>query len=40
MRNALGNQLYAMAMGEGICRKKQLFTNKGCAELKPLYLDP
>jgi transposase len=40
MRNAVGNQLHALAMGEGICRKKQLFTRKGRAELEALNLDP
>jgi transposase len=40
MRNAVGNQLHALAMGEGICRKKQLFTNKGRSELEGLNLDP
>jgi transposase len=40
MRNAIGNQLHALAMGEGICRKKQLFTKKGRAELETLNLDP
>lgn len=40
MRNAVGNQLHALAMGEGICRKKQLFTKKGRAELEGLGLDP
>jgi len=40
MRNAVGNQLHALAMGEGICRKKQLFTRKGRAELETLNLDP
>jgi transposase len=40
MRNAIGNQLHALAMGEGICRKKQLFTRKGRAELEALNLDP
>jgi len=39
MRNAVGNQLHALAMGEGICRKKQLFTKKGRAELEQLNLD-
>jgi len=39
MRNAVGNQLHALAMGEGICRKKQLFTKKGRAELEALSLD-
>jgi len=40
MRNPVGNQLHALAMGEGICRKKQLFTKKGRAELEALNLDP
>ena len=40
MRNAVGNQLHALAMGEGLCRKKQLFTKKGRAELEALALDP
>src|SRR5512140_1297203 len=39
MRNAVGNQLHALAMGEGICRKKQLFTKKGRCELQGLKLD-
>ena len=39
MRNAIGNQLHALAMGEGICRKKQLFTKKGRIELQALNLD-
>jgi transposase len=39
MRNALGNQLHALAMGEGLCRKKQLFTKKGRGELQALKLD-
>jgi transposase len=38
MRNAVGNQLHALAMGEGVCRKKQLFTKKGRAELESLGL--
>ena len=38
MRNALGNQLHALAMGEGLCRKKQLWTKKGRAELQGLNL--
>ena len=38
MRNAVGNQLHALAMGEGVCRKKQLFTKKGRAELQSLPL--
>jgi len=40
MRNAVGNQLHALAMGEGLCRKKQLFTKKGRGELQALKLDP
>jgi transposase len=40
MRNAIGNQLHALAMGEGVCRKKKLFTKKGRAELESLALDP
>jgi len=39
MRNAVGNQLHALAMGEGLCRKKQLFTKKGRGELQALKLD-
>jgi len=38
MRNAVGNQLHALAMGEGVCRKKQLFTKKGRVELEGLRL--
>ena len=40
MRNALGNQLHALAMGEGVCRKKKLWTKKGRIELEGLQLDP
>jgi transposase len=38
MRNAIGNQLHALAMGEGVCRKKKLWTKKGRAELEGLRL--
>jgi transposase len=38
MRNAIGNQLQALAMGEGVCRKKQLFRKKGRIELESLGL--
>jgi transposase len=38
MRNAVGNQLHALAMGEGVCRKKKLFTKKGRVELESLKL--
>ncbi len=40
MRNAVGNQLHALAMGEGLCRKQKLFTQKGRAELQSLGLGP
>jgi transposase len=40
MRNAVGNQLHALAMGEGVCRKKKLWTKKGRIELESLKLDP
>jgi transposase len=39
MRIAVGNQLHTLAMGEGVCRKKKLFTKKGRAELEGLKLD-
>jgi len=38
MRNAVGNQLHALAMGEGVYRKKKLFTKKGRVELEGLQL--
>ena len=40
MGTAIGNQLHALAMGEGVCRKKKLFTKKGRTELESLPLDP
>lgn len=40
MRTAIANQLHALAMGEGVCRKKKLFTQKGRIELEGLRLDP
>jgi transposase len=40
MRNPVGNQLHALAMGEGLCKKKQLFTKKGRCQLQALKLDP
>jgi len=40
MRTSIGNQLHALAMGEGLCKKQQLFTKKGRAELEALDLDP
>jgi transposase len=39
MRTAVANQLHALAMGEGVCRKKKLFTKKGRIELEGLNLD-
>jgi transposase len=39
MRTAVSNQLHSLAMGEGVCRKKKLFTQKGRAELESLALD-
>lgn len=40
IRTLLGNQLHALAMGQGVCRKKKLFTRKGRAELESLALGP
>ena len=40
MRGAVKNQMHALAMGEGVCRKKKLFTAKGRAELEGLKLGP
>lgn len=40
MRTVLGNQLHALAMGQGVCRKKKLFTKKGRAILEGLALAP
>lgn len=40
MRVAVSNQLHALAMGEGVCRKKKLFTKQGRIELEGLALDP
>jgi transposase len=40
MRGAVKNQLHALAMGEGVCRKKKLFTAKGRKELEALALGP
>ena len=34
------NQLHALAMGEGVCRKQKLFTAKGRKELEGLALGP
>jgi transposase len=40
MRGAVKNQLHALAMGEGVCRKKKLFPAKGRKELEGLTLGP
>jgi len=40
MRTMLGNQLHALAMSQGLCRKQKLFTKKGRAELGSLTLGP
>ena len=40
MRTMLGNQLHALALSEGLCRKKKLFTQKGRVELVHLGLGP
>ncbi|MGC1615380.1 MAG: IS110 family transposase [Candidatus Acidiferrum sp.] len=40
MRTMLGNQLHALAMSQGLCRKQKLFTKKGRVELGSLTLGP
>ena len=40
MRTMLGNQLHFLAMSQGLCRKKKLFTQKGRRELAHLSLGP
>jgi len=40
MRTMVSNQLHALAMGQGLCRKAKLFTKKGRAELSSLTLGP
>lgn len=40
LRTMLGNQLHFLAMSQGLCRKKKLFTKKGRAELGGLALGP
>ena len=40
LRTMLGNQLHALAMTQGLCRKKKLFTQKGRRELQSLALGP
>lgn len=38
LRTMMGNQLHFLAMSQGLCRKKKLFTKKGRAELADLAL--
>jgi len=40
LRTMLGNQLHFLAMSQGLCRKKKLFTKKGRVELTGLALGP
>ena len=40
LRTMLGNQLHFLAMSQGLCRKKKLFTKKGRVELVSLGLAP
>jgi transposase len=40
MRTMLGNQLHFLAMSQGLCRKRKLFTRKGRTELGGLRLAP
>jgi transposase len=40
LRTMLGNQLHALALSEGLCRKQKLFTKKGRAELQGVGLAP
>ena len=39
-RTSIMNQLHALAMGQGLCRKKKLWTTVGRQELEGLALDP
>jgi transposase len=38
LRTSVRNQLHALAMGEGLCRKKKLWSKRGRAELQALAL--
>jgi transposase len=40
LRTMLGNQLHFLAMSQGLCRKKKLFSKKGRGELASLALGP
>jgi len=39
-RTSIQNQLQALAMGQGVCRKSKLWTKRGRQELEGLELDP
>ena len=39
-RTSVMNQLHALAMGQGVCRRKKLWTTEGRKELEGLALDP
>ena len=39
-RTSIENQLHALAMGQGLCRKSKLWTERGRQELEGLGLDP
>jgi transposase len=40
LRTSVRNQLQALAMGQGVCRKRKLWTAGGRSELEALRLDP
>ncbi len=40
LRTMLGNQIHFLAMSQGLCRKRKLFTKKGRVELTGLALGP
>jgi transposase len=40
LRTMLGNQLHFLAMSQGLCRKRKLFTKVGRGELRALHLGP
>jgi len=40
MQTSVKNQLHYLAMSQGVCRKRQLWSERGLAELQGLRLDP
>lgn len=40
LRTSVRNQLHALAMGQGVCRKRKLWSRAGRKELESLALDP